>query len=1182
MLIDHSSARKTRTACSVLFALILPLANARAQSAAPASEPKAADADEPIVLSPFTVSTAEDEHGYQATSTLAGTRLRTDLRDIGAAISVTTKDFLNDTGITSNATLLTYTTSTEVAGVHGNYSGFGNGNGISENRLNPQSTTRVRGLDNADNTREYFLTNIPWDSYNIDRVDTVRGPNSILYGLGSPAGIVNTTLNEARFNNKTVVEARYGRFGSYRGSLDTNLVLMPHELALRLDTVYSAQQFQQEEAFNHDFRQFGALRYDPKALNVSDRMTTTIKANFEHGQITSNNPTTSPPTDYITPWFDPARGNKFTTDPFLSWTANDLGPTWTTHGIVSGVPSGNAQSAHADGSPNPYYNPWIGTPFQGGVTLLNGFGAATPKGLTFFQPKLSIGTNVSVIGLGIEGIPYNQFNGVRGYKGWAEAVQLPGYQTGLYKDKYVTDPTVFDYYNHLIGGDNSRQWQNWTSFNLSLSQTFLEARLGYEIAAHQEQYHNGQWSLFGGNGALNVITDTYNADGTVNENFGKPFVTGNGRWGNNSLDAYRDDYRLTVYGELRGSDLFAANSTAAKLFGRQRVTGLYATDNYYTQSKSWMLYATDPGYDALTQNNNQVVNLTNYAPNVVAFMGNSLANASTLSGAYLAPAQKISMPKDGTVDQFITKWTAPPSVDPNGAWTPESGAPGTLNAHNPANYQGWTNVNVHVLSAFDGDLSQLYTDGQKAETRVTSKAAIWQGFFADGTIVPLFGIRKDKVKTSYATPPRRADSTYDLADPGYQLSTPTVESGTTRTYSLVLHLPNGLKNKLPAGMDLSAFYSQSANFQPGSGRVDIYGDALADPQGKTKDYGVLLSLLDEKVIFKVNKFETSLNNATSGPIGGALWFIGSGLERDWVFEEKYRTNYGQSWQGQYSPWAGQTQAEADAIKNAAIGAFQTFWQDPDTQRIVKAWQIAQNPIGFQTDSYSGHSPNGVSATQDTISKGYEFELTTQVTKNWTLTANASKTTATVSNVGGAALSAWVKKYSQAMQGPMGDIRLWWGGSTYTARDDWNSSFYGTWSQGQIGAGSDVSELRPWHFNVVTNYRFDDHILNGVNIGGAYRWASKTVIGYPTTLDSAGEYHFDLGNAYKGPADKAFDFWIGYDFKPVRKTRWHVQLNVRNAFANRDLIPVNVQYDGGPAAFRIPDPLGWEFTSRLEF
>ncbi len=72
---------------------------------------------------------------------------------------------------------------------------------IPEENTVRNSTTRVRGLDSADNTRDYFLTNIPWDAFDVGRVDLQRGPNSILFGTGSPAGIINVSTNAASFTN---------------------------------------------------------------------------------------------------------------------------------------------------------------------------------------------------------------------------------------------------------------------------------------------------------------------------------------------------------------------------------------------------------------------------------------------------------------------------------------------------------------------------------------------------------------------------------------------------------------------------------------------------------------------------------------------------------------------------------------------------------------------------------------------------------------------------------------------------------------------------------------------------------------------------------------------------------------------------------------------------------------------
>ena len=54
--------------------------------------------EEAIVLYPFVVDSAEEKGSYKANSTLAGTRVRTDLNDVASALSVVTAQFLQDTG----------------------------------------------------------------------------------------------------------------------------------------------------------------------------------------------------------------------------------------------------------------------------------------------------------------------------------------------------------------------------------------------------------------------------------------------------------------------------------------------------------------------------------------------------------------------------------------------------------------------------------------------------------------------------------------------------------------------------------------------------------------------------------------------------------------------------------------------------------------------------------------------------------------------------------------------------------------------------------------------------------------------------------------------------------------------------------------------------------------------------
>src|SRR5688572_12450296 len=225
--------KTNRTYVFALLAAAASWPSLLAQTTAPAAAPATPPEEEVLQLSPFEVN-ADEDTGYAATQTLAGTRIRTDLKDVGSAITVVTKQFMEDIGATDNSTLLQYTPNAEVAGTRGTYAGLGNATSVDETSSlrNQSSNNRVRGLATADNTRDFFITDIPWDSYNVDRVDIQRGPNAILFGLGSPAGIVNASLRNAEFRNLGSVEARFGSYGSKRASLDLNQELVDNTLAI--------------------------------------------------------------------------------------------------------------------------------------------------------------------------------------------------------------------------------------------------------------------------------------------------------------------------------------------------------------------------------------------------------------------------------------------------------------------------------------------------------------------------------------------------------------------------------------------------------------------------------------------------------------------------------------------------------------------------------------------------------------------------------------------------------------------------------------------------------------------------------------------------------------------------------------------------------------------------------------
>ena len=303
--------------------------------------------DEIFELSPFEV-TSEGE-GYRVLDTLAGARIRTSLKDTPSSLSVVTSQFLEDVNVNNAEDLLVYTMGTEVGGLYGNFSGLGSrGDGIvfgsvgavegGDRLVNPGGVNRARGLTAMDNTRNYFPSDIPWDGYNINRVDISRGPNSFLFGTGSPSGISNVSTREAVFDDLGSIEFNFGSFGSTRESLDYNKQVT-EEFAVRLDLMNSNTKYRQKPAFRDMTRGYAALRYDPKFLKT-DSAYTQFKASYERGEGKSNSPRTLPPIDYVTGYLNNWRADDTGIDPWMytqSLTGNRADPNfslWSSSGSI--------------------------------------------------------------------------------------------------------------------------------------------------------------------------------------------------------------------------------------------------------------------------------------------------------------------------------------------------------------------------------------------------------------------------------------------------------------------------------------------------------------------------------------------------------------------------------------------------------------------------------------------------------------------------------------------------------------------------------------------------------------------------------------------------------------------------------------------------------------------------------
>ena len=233
----HRLAALASFAClSVGFAQVAPAPSAAATSptVAAGSRRVAAEDSDTLALSPFVVSTERDT-GYIAGDTLSAGLLNTSLLMTPGNIEVMTRDLLNDLGVTNidqASAWLTNSRPLELGATEGNSMNPG-----SLAQSDSGTNVSLRGIAGTTNpsTRNYFTSASTPKEYNVERVESSRGPNAILYGEGGPGGGVNYITKRAKSRNFGTLRFRTDDNQSKSVALDLNRRLTA-DLDLRYNT----------------------------------------------------------------------------------------------------------------------------------------------------------------------------------------------------------------------------------------------------------------------------------------------------------------------------------------------------------------------------------------------------------------------------------------------------------------------------------------------------------------------------------------------------------------------------------------------------------------------------------------------------------------------------------------------------------------------------------------------------------------------------------------------------------------------------------------------------------------------------------------------------------------------------------------------------------------------------------
>lgn len=750
-------------------------------------------------LSPFTVESSE-EVGYLATSTLAGTRIKTNLGDLPNSITVATREFMEDLNVTDATNLLPFLGNIETSGIDGTFSGGNTGSSaivLEGANRNPENNNRIRGLASADNSRNYMPTSIGFDSYNTERVTVNRGPNSILFGLGSPGGIIDNSIIQADLINRTKFEATVGSFNSYRLNFDVERTLIEGKLGIRVAGLMDRQKWRQSFTYENDDRLTVSALFKPFD-NAN------LRVSFEKGDIDARRPRPNAPRHALLWWWDA---------PFGQVTHNPFEDEFGTidRDIVRAPGNWFYQPAlvyETDGQPASRLNfAWEDT--KRGGERFRAYTVGLTKGDQWYPSPTAAAS----------GIEFGSF----------------------YQDEEIIDRSVFDWVENLLTGPNKWEREAFDVLNLSYDQSwdYSLGTYGFELSYMEESMERSWYDqISGGRGYFLTldINETLNW-GAPNPNFGRPFYASSDNRDQNNFD--REVKRGTAFYEVDLKD--AVDGFFGGLLGRH--TGTVFAQEYEIDSAS--INGGSVVDSTYARVSNGITQLTNGGADarVQVYVGPSLAGRNSAVGARIPGIQKELF--TGSTTGWYWDDNAVGDGSGDGAW-----------ATHPVFIS-----DVRNDDSFRGSISGRSLNRQVTDSEAYVHQAY---FFGQEWLIGTYGRRTDEVTTYGSSAVRDSSTNFWNLESVALDSDPAEApfKATTESFGGVLKVPDFIP--LPEGTSLQFHWGESENFQISAPRIDVFGKMIAPPQGTTEDYGFTIGLMDNRFLVKFNWYETVAGNVTFG------------------------------------------------------------------------------------------------------------------------------------------------------------------------------------------------------------------------------------------------------------------------------------------------------------------------------
>jgi len=871
--------------------------DARAAGAAtPASAASAGSAPDVVELSPFQVTAAGDK-GYYAANTLSGTRINTKLEDLGASITVVTKQQMQDFAMLDLNDVFLYEANTEGTG---NYTDlFIDRNGVAQDNvaLDPNNANRVRGIGPANQAFGNFQTGVPIDPAMIDSLEISRGPNSNIWGLGSGSGTVNAIPSAANLRRESSrLELRTDSLGGFRTVLDLNRPLFKDKLAVRGMAIFQEDQYVRQPSFSRTNRYGGMITYRPFR-------STTLRTAVESYENYARRPNAILPRDAISYWQQSGRP---------TWDAS----TWTLtrQGVRTVVP----------------YSTTVATEnaaFGNGVVSA---GTELARAIIFVdRGAADLWTTGYISGINANGIPSPDFHPNTGHQRFIETAPPPRVGPLAPTSISITDRSVYDWSEVNISAAN---WSHdkTDSYQAQLEHFFINTPrhvLAAQLGFRREESRRQSRSFIGtsGGSAMIVYMDVTERlpDGRSNPYFLRPYVDALEPSSSRSSPV-RDEYKSQLVYKLDFS----------REQGRRRWIGEHAFSGYHEYKRT--LNMSYPFRDVIVSDHAWLPAGANRANGATIARANYRYYLGDNKGEnidYGSPAwDKLNGTRNFTwYNAQLGRWVDEPTA------IGEAFVPGNRVSANVIKTAGGVMQN-HLF----GD-RLVTTFGLRRDTNFNRNAAqttllpdgITPNYNADDVWPNNWFERSGRTKTTGAV--LRPFRGWSFLDARAQTG-----SGITRVASDFIR-------------SLNFHYNQADSFIPQTTAQNLNLRQLPNPTSETLDRGVSFGLAG-KLYVKLNVYETKQVNSRTGDAGviatraGRIDFAFAGNNDQFNLQRQAA-----AWVGSANPTFTQDQLNAEVARIMEVPADRLAQMNAfpiaETSDVVskgKEIEITYNPTNFWT------------------------------------------------------------------------------------------------------------------------------------------------------------------------------------------------------------------------------------------